>query len=83
MGVIQLPVGRLRGHVAERSALRRGLARRPVHLRLVKLLPHEIADAARYCERCEDPILGGAIIQGRFVYRSVDCSTGEPPPVAG
>lgn len=83
MGVIQLPVARLQGRVVERSALRRGLARRQVHLRLVKLLPLERAEAPRYCDRCSEPIVRGAVIEGRHVYCSLDCSTGEPPPAAG
>jgi len=84
VGLIQLPVGRLRGRSAERSALRQDVARRQVHLRVVKLLPHpRVEGAKRICDRCSAPIANGAVIQGRFVYCSLECSTGETPPAAG
>jgi len=83
MGVIQLPVGRLSGRLAERSALRRGLARRQVHLRVVKLLPEATAEASRACDRCSASIAGGAVIEGRNFYCSLECSAGEQPPAAG
>lgn len=83
MGVIQFPLARLRGRPAERSALRLGAARRQVHLRVVKLLPYAGVGAERFCDRCSAPIAAGAVIQGRFHYCSLECSTGETPPAAG
>ena len=83
MGVIQLPVDRLSSRLAERSALRRGLARRQVHLRVVKLLPAARAEASRSCDRCSAPIAGGGVIEGRNLYCSLECSAGVPPPAAG
>jgi hypothetical protein len=82
MGIIQLPAGRLRGQVGERSALRRGIARGPGQLRVIKRLP-AIHPRPAYCECCARPIDFGGVFHGTGAYCSIECSLGRSHPPAG
>ena len=81
MGVIHLPAGRLHGPVAERSALRRGIASGPAHVRVVKRARVTEPQPA-YCDGCAGPIDFGAVFRGMLVYCSVECSLGDVRPPA-
>jgi len=81
MGVFHLPSGRLHGRIAERSALRQGIASGPAHLRVIKRLPAvEVRPA--FCDSCAGPIDYGAVYHGTQVYCSVECSLGGVRPPA-
>jgi len=82
MRMIQLPAGRLRGQVSERSALRQGIARGPAHLQVVKRIPAIDAQPA-FCDTCARPVDFGAVFHGSRVYCSVECSLGGRPAPAG
>jgi hypothetical protein len=72
MGIVQLPVGRLRG-VTERTTLRQGVAV-VVPVRPVHVVSREGAGGPAYCAGCAGPIEFGAIIRGLESYCSVECS---------
>jgi hypothetical protein len=81
MGVVHLPAGRLQGPVAERSALRHGIANGPAHVRVVER--SKVVDAQpSYCDSCAGPIDYGAVFRGTHVYCSVECSLGGSRPPA-
>jgi hypothetical protein len=81
MGVVYLPAGRLHRPVAERSALRQGIASGPAHVRVVKRA--EVIDAQpSYCDGCAGPIDFGAVFRGTRVYCSVECFLGGSRPPA-
>ena len=81
MGVIHLPAGRLQGPVAERSALRQGVASGPGHVRVVKRAK-AIEAQPTYCDGCAGPIDFGAVFRGTQVYCSVECLLGGSRPPA-
>ena len=81
MGVVHLPAGRLHRPVAERSALRQGIASGPAHVRVVKSA--KVVDAQpAYCDSCAGPIDFGAVFHGARIYCSVECSLGGVRPPA-
>ncbi|TMC97886.1 MAG: hypothetical protein E6I58_11355 [Chloroflexi bacterium] len=81
MGVVHLPAGRLHRPVAERSALRQGIASGPAHVHVVKRA--EVIDAQpSYCDGCARPIDFGAVFRGTLVYCSVECLLGGSRPPA-
>jgi hypothetical protein len=81
MGVIHLPAARLDGPVAERLALRQGVASGPAHVRVVKRTKTVDAKPS-YCDSCAGPIDYGAVFRGTQVYCSVECSLGGVRPPA-
>lgn len=81
MEVIHLPAGRLHGPVAERSALRQGIAGGPAHVRVVKRAK-VIEAQPDYCDGCARPIDFGAVLRGTRVYCSVECLLGGSRPPA-
>jgi len=71
MGIVELPVWRLRGVVPDRAALRGGVATaRPV-MRVLR-------SKQGYCDRCAAPIEFGAVMRGSGTYCSVECSLDSP-----
>jgi len=78
MGVVHLPAGRLHRPVAERSALRQGIASGPAHVHVVKRA--EVIDAQpSYCDGCARPIDFGAVFRGTHCspIAPLDGSTGS------
>jgi hypothetical protein len=75
MNIVELPGWRLRG-LPDRMALRTGLATSRAHLRVVRTL--EESRSAGYCDRCAAPIESGAVMHGRGVFCSVECSLEGP-----
>jgi len=71
MSIVELPGWRLRG-VPERM----GLATRRVHLQVVRTV--EESRSTGYCDRCAAPIESGAVMHGRGVFCSVECSLEGP-----
>lgn len=76
MGIIELPLWRLRSEPSGRAALRTGVAvTRPV-MRVVK--PSGEAERAGFCDRCAAPIEFGAVLNALGTYCSVECSLEGP-----
>jgi hypothetical protein len=78
MGIVQLPVGRIRGS-GERRALREGLgtsSRFAAALQLVQ----RATPASTYCAGCAAPIDFGAVWRGEEAFCSVECSLGSNRP---
>lgn len=72
MGIIELPLWRLRGEPSERAALRSDLAvMRPVMKVMKRIDPVE---HAAFCDRCAAPIEFGAVMNSLGTYCSVECS---------
>jgi hypothetical protein len=76
MSIVQLPVSRLRGQV-DRLALQSGLATGRPKLHVLSKFEREMAGKV-YCDRCAAPIELGAVMHGRGVYCSVECSLEGP-----
>lgn len=74
MGIVQLPVGRLRG-VTERTALRHGMAVM-VPVRPLHVVTKGDASGSAHCAGCAGPIEFGAVVRGLDYYCSVECSLG-------
>ena len=79
MNIVELPGWRLRG-VPGRMALRMGLASSRAQLRVVRTF--EDSRSASYCDRCAAPIESGAVMHGKGVFCSVECSLEGPRPTA-
>jgi len=79
MSIVELPVWRLRV-VPGRLALRTGLAPSRAQLRVVG--DSEDSRPAGFCDRCAAPIESGAVMHGRGVFCSVECSHEGPRPPA-
>ena len=79
MGIVQLPVSRLRG-TSGRVALRMGLASSRPHLQVLKNPEAGPVPLPCYCDRCATVIESGAVLHGYGVYCSVECSLGGPNP---
>ena len=71
MGIVELPVWRLRGAVPDRVALRDGIATPRPAMRVIK-------GKQGYCDRCAAPIEFGAVMHGSGTYCSVECSLEGP-----
>lgn len=71
MGIVELPAWRLAGQVSDRVALRGGVAssRPAVHVVKGDRVP-------AFCDRCAAPIEFGAVMHGKGLYCSVECSLG-------
>ena len=83
MGVVQLPLSRLRGQISERSALRQGLGQGRavvVPVKRVRVVLDGAAGGPAYCARCAAPIEFGAVMRGLDAYCSVECSLGGDHP---
>jgi hypothetical protein len=81
MGTIHLPAGRLHGPLAERSALRQGIASGPARVHVVKRARSTDSRTA-YCHSCARPIDFGAVVRGTQVFCSIECSLGGIRPPA-
>jgi hypothetical protein len=77
MGIIELPVWRLRGELPPRAALRSGVALSQPVMRVLQPF-EEVAARADYCDRCAAPIEFGAVTKGTGIYCSVECSLEGP-----
>jgi hypothetical protein len=71
MGIVELPIWRLRGAVRDRAALRGGVAAARPAMRVVR-------NDQGYCDRCAAPIEFGAVMRGSGTYCSVECSIDGP-----
>jgi hypothetical protein len=76
MGIIELPVWRLRGEPSGRAALRSGMAAARPLVRVVK--PLREVERAAFCDRCAAPIEFGAVMNALGTYCSVECSLDGP-----
>ncbi len=76
MSIVQLPVSRLRAHT-DRLALRTGLATGRPRLHVLSKFERELAGKV-FCDRCAAPIELGAVMHGRGVFCSVECSLEGP-----
>ena len=74
MGIVQLPVGRLRG-ITERTALRHGIAV-VVPVRPLHVVKKADAPESAYSAGCAGPIEFGAVVRGLDSNCSVECSLG-------
>lgn len=76
MGIIELPLWRLRGEPSGRAASKSGMTvSRPV-MRVVK--PLTVVERAAFCDRCAAPIEFGAVMNSSGTYCSVECSLEGP-----
>ena len=71
MGIVELPVWRLRGAAPDRAALRGVVAAARPAIRVVR-------NDQGYCDRCAAPIEFGAVMRGSGTYCSVECSIDGP-----
>jgi len=76
MSIVHIPVSRLRGQ-ADRPALRVGLASGRPRLHVLSKFERQLAGKV-FCDRCAAPIELGAVIHGRGVFCSVECSLEGP-----
>jgi hypothetical protein len=79
MGLVRLPVGRLRGHVSERSALKQGIAV-ALRARALHVVAKSAVDGPIFCACCAAPIEFGPVVRGLDSYCSVECSLGGDHP---
>jgi len=75
MGIVQFPVGRLRG-VTERAALRHGTAG-VVPLRPLHVVTKADAPESASCAGCAGPLEFVPVVRGLDTYCSVECSLGH------
>ena len=68
MSIVQLPLWRIRGRVGPAAASRPNL----------QLVRPEAVSIRDYCDRCAAPISFGAVMHGRGVFCSVECSLEGP-----
>lgn len=76
MSIVQLPVSRLRART-EGVAVRLGVATSRPRLHVLSKFERELAGKV-FCDRCAAPIEIGAVMHGRGVYCSVECSLEGP-----
>jgi len=74
MSIVQLPFWRTHGST-DRLGLRMGQAASRPNLQLVR---PEAVSVRDFCDRCAAPIAFGAVMHGRGVFCSVECSLEGP-----
>ena len=68
MSIVQLPLWRIRGRTDRIAASRPNL----------QLVRPEAVSVRDFCDRCAAPIAFGAVMHGRGVFCSVECSLEGP-----
>lgn len=76
MSIVHLPVSRLRGQ-ADRLGLRMAVAAGRPRLHVLSKFERALAGQV-FCDRCAAPIQVGAVMHGRGVFCSVECSLEGP-----